>query len=668
MRETVAHSRRQAKHGRHALRTQRSRTLRIAGTAIPTAVAIGAGIFAGPAAQATENNNTSSGDSLNTALGSSWLTDYLKPDQVPQRQAQRTEHPDIQGLPDGVSVERVEWITDHRIALFIRSAAMPQDLVQVQVLLARDWYSNPKATFPEVWALDGLRALDTESGWTINTNIEQFYADKNVNVILPIGGESSFYSDWDQPDNGKHYKWETFLTKELPAVLKNGYRSNEKRAVVGLSMGGTAAVNLAERNPSMFNFVGSFSGYLDMTSVGMPQAIAAAQRDAGGYNSDAMWGTPGSQQWVDHDPKLGIDALKGKTVYVSSGSGADDFGQPNSVANSPANPAGVGLEILSRMTTQTFVDRAKQANVPVMSVFRPSGVHSWPYWQFEMTQAWPHIADSLGISDADRGADCSANGAIGEATKSGAYGSCVTNEYDVKDGRAQDFRGGRAYWSKDTGAQVLFGRIGARYSEFGGPDSWLGFPVSGEMATPDGKGRYVHFQNGSIYWSPENNAHAIPKDMFEAWGKQKYESGGLGYPVKDVAENNGHYIQKFQGGYVVRTKDKGAFTIHGEIAKKYESANLTASSLGAPTSEEQPVQGGVYQNFEHGSMYWSPESGAHFILNGKIRDAWGAKGWEGGEFGWPISDQASIPSGGEEIRFQHGTLKQVNDSLKEERN
>ncbi|MCP5972589.1 hypothetical protein NL361_27515, partial [Klebsiella pneumoniae] len=33
-------------------------------------------------------------------------------------------------------------------------------------------------------------------------------------------------------------------------------------------------------NPHLFNFVGSFSGYLDTTTRGMPEAIMAAQRDA----------------------------------------------------------------------------------------------------------------------------------------------------------------------------------------------------------------------------------------------------------------------------------------------------------------------------------------------------------------------------------------------------
>src|SRR5699024_1128051 len=155
---------------------------------------------------------------------------------------------------------------------------------------------------------------------TIETNIEQYYADKNVNVIMPVGGESSFYSDWAEPDNGKHHMWETFLTQELVPILDNEFRSNKQRPVVRISIGGTAAVNLAERHPYLFEFFGSFAGYLDTTSPGMPQAIQAAQADAGGYDSTKMWGYLYSKELYNHDTKLGIKELSDITTYVSSGS------------------------------------------------------------------------------------------------------------------------------------------------------------------------------------------------------------------------------------------------------------------------------------------------------------------------------------------------------------
>lgn len=645
---------------------QTPRALRrgIAAAALPTAIAVGVALLPGANAQSSLPNGLSSN-------GGSSLSDAFAPSNPPQRTPISTEEfPEIAGLPEGVSVNRIEYLSPRHVKVWVKSAAMPEQEIGVQILLARDWYSQPDKTFPEVWALDGLRARDDESGWTIETNIEPFYADKNVNVVMPIGGESSFYSDWQKPDNGKHYMWETFLTQELTPILKNKFRSNEQRGVIGISMGGTAAMNLAERRPDLFKFVGSFSGYLDTTTQGMPEAIQAAQMDAGGYTSTNMWGPHYSQDWVDHDPKLGIEPLKDMTVYVSAGSGKDDFGTPGSVAKGPANIAGIGLEVLSRMTTQTFVDYAKKAGVPVTTKFRPSGVHSWEYWQFEMEQAFPYVADALGLSKEDRGADCTPVGDIAAATKGGIIGTCVNNEYDVADGKgkAEDFTGGTAYWSPGTGAQPLFGRINARYAEIGGPSSWLGFPTTGEQKTPDGKGRFVHFEHGSIYWTPETGAWAIPGDMFTAWGAGGYETGDLKYPTAAVRQVGEGYAQDFQNGVLTRNPDKSNSIVHGAIGAKYKELNGPESALGFPKGNEKAINGGAFQEFEHGSIYWSPSTGAHAIMYGDIFNTWGANGFEQGVYGWPTEDYAQIPAGGEIQKFQHGEISQVFGAIQEKKN
>lgn len=625
---------------------------RLAALAIPSVLAIGLG-----AAPVVNAQGLSSG--LGAGNGSGF-SDAVAPGEPITRTPVETTHPQVEGLPEGVSVDRVEWLSPRRVRVFINSAVMPGEPVQVDMLLARDWHANPNKTFPELWALDGLRARDDENGWTIETNIEAQYADKNVNVILPVGGQSSFYSDWQRPDNGKHYMWESFLTKELVPVLDHEFRSNHKRAVVGLSMGGTAAINLAERNPHLFNFVGSFSGYLDTTTTGMPQAITAAMRDAGGFDSTAMWGPLGGQDWVDHDPKTGIANLKDMTVYVSSGNGADSYGQPGSPANGPANPAGIGLEVISRMTTETFVQQARKDNVDVESHFRPSGVHSWEYWQFELNEAFPSIATALELSDEDRAGSCQPIGAIANVTADGQIGSCVNNEYDVNGGKAQDFRKGTAYWSPGTGAHALFGAINARYASLGGAAGWLGFPKGGETLTPDGRGRFVHFEHGSIYWSPQTGAFAIPGDMVQYWGTQGWENSHIGYPVAEAQGINGGLVQEFENGWLTRNPDgSNHFLIHGAIAGKYGEMGTANSVLGYPTSNEIPVNGGAFQQFEHGNIYWSPQTGAHFIEYGGIFDEWGKRRFEQGELGFPTSDTEGIPAGGKHQQFERGELRQM---------
>jgi len=596
------------------------------------------------------------------------IGNYLDPQSIPERVPQSVENQNLPGLPDGVSVDRVEWLTDRMVNVFINSKAMPEHPVKVQILLARDWYSQPDKTFPSVWALDGLRARDDESGWMLSTNIAQFYADKNVNVVMPIGGNSSFYTDWDQqPEPGVTYNWETFLTKELPAVLREGWRTNEQRALTGLSMSGTAAVNLAAHNPGMFQFVGSFSGYLDITSPGMPFAIGYAVKDGSGYDAQKMWGPYGSQRWKDNDPKLNVGKLKDTTVYVSAGNGnAGAYDRQGPIPGYPENPAAFGLEALSRMTADSFVNAANQAGVQTITKFRPSGTHDWPYWQYEMTQAWPYMAKTFGLGDDETGTTCAPKGDIAKKADevSAELGTCLSDEYDAKDGgKVQDFRNGRVWWKPGTGAHATWGRISARYSEMGGADSWLGYPTSEEHTIAGGRGRFVSFEHGNIYWTPETGAVAVKSDIIDSWGQTGWENGPLGFPIEPETDIDGGQWQKFENGVILR-KDGKVNYVQGAIAAKYVGdGGPSKSGLGFPTTGEISVNGGKFTEFEHGNIYWSGDTGAHSLSRGDIFKAWGEEDYEQVRYGFPVEDESDIPGGGRVVKFQHGEIRQINGKI-----
>src|SRR5882762_3983262 len=98
-----------------------------------------------------------------------------------------------------------------------------------------------------VYLLDGLRAQGDFNGWDFNTAAFEWYYQSGLSLVMPVGGESSFYTDWYQPAVGngttQTYKWKTFLTAELPAWLaENKNVSQSGNAVVGLSMGGAPAL------------------------------------------------------------------------------------------------------------------------------------------------------------------------------------------------------------------------------------------------------------------------------------------------------------------------------------------------------------------------------------------------------------------------------------------
>jgi hypothetical protein len=169
--------------------------------------------------------------------------------------------------------------------------------------------------------------------------------------------------------------------------------------------------------------------------------------------------------------------------------------------------------------------------------------------------------------------------------------------------------GGLAFWNTEDGttcgsSPAVVGAIETKYNALGGCGSVLGAPIEAEQTTPDGVGKYSVFQNGSIYW----------------------------------------------------TSQTGAWEVHGAIRDEWKAMGWEAGVLGYPLSDEQTTPDGIgrYNVFQNGSIYWTSATGAHAV-NGAIRDAWKAAGWEAGELGYPTSDEYAV-SGGRRSDFQFGSI------------
>ena len=78
--------------------------------------------------------------------------------------------------------------------LEVPSAGMGHD-IKIQ-------FQNGGPNSPGVYLLDGLRAQDDFNGWDINTAAFEWYYQSGVSVVMPVGGMSSFYTDWYQPAVG----------------------------------------------------------------------------------------------------------------------------------------------------------------------------------------------------------------------------------------------------------------------------------------------------------------------------------------------------------------------------------------------------------------------------------------------------------------------------------
>ena len=252
-----------------------------------------------------------------------------------------------------------------------------------------------------VYLLDGLRAQDDYNGWDINTPaFEEFY-QSGLSVIMPVGGQSSFYSNWYQPSSGNGqnytYKWETFLTQEMPLWLQaNKQVSPLNNAAVGLSMSGGSALILAAYYPQQFPYAAALSGFLNPSEGWWPTLIGLAMSDAGGYNANSMWGPSTDPAWKRNDPMLQIPRLVANNtrVWVYCGNGTpSDLGGDNMPAKF--------LEGLTLRTNQQFQNTyvASGGRNGVFN-FPANGTHSWPYWNQQLMAMKPDIIQTINTVNA----------------------------------------------------------------------------------------------------------------------------------------------------------------------------------------------------------------------------------------------------------------------------
>ena len=277
--------------------------------------------------------------------------------------------------------------------LMVPSASMGRD-IKVQ-------FQSGGANSPAVYLLDGLRAREDYNGWDLETAAFEWYYQSGLSVVMPVGGQSSFYTNWYKPAVGKAgtftYNWETFLTQELPAYL-----AAEKQvkptgsAAVGLSMAGSTALTMAIYYPQQFPYAASLSGFLNLSEGWWPMLVGMSMSDAGGFKSEDMWGPSSDPAWKRNDPMVNIDKLvaNGTRIWIYCGNGT---------------PSGMGgadlpakfLEGFTLRTNKTFQENYIAAGGKNGVFNLPSnGTHSWGYWGAQLQQMKPDIQRVLGASPA----------------------------------------------------------------------------------------------------------------------------------------------------------------------------------------------------------------------------------------------------------------------------
>ncbi|BCZ25340.1 hypothetical protein [Mycobacterium senriense] len=185
----------------------------------------------------------------------------------------------------------------------------------------------------------------------------------------------------------------------------------------------------------------------------------------------------------------------------------------------------------------------------------------------------------------------------------GPLGAKQGGQYPVGgDGIAQNFAGGKVFFTPATGANAVESDILAKYESLGGPvGSDLGFPTTNE--TDGGIGpssRIVTFSAADkpvIFWTSDRGAFVVRGAMKAAWDKLRAPAGKLGAPVGDQAVNGDVISQQFTGGKISWNRAKNTFST--------EPANLAPLLSGLQVSgQNQPSNSAMPAHPNKFTWHW----------------------------------------------------------------
>ena len=264
------------------------------------------------------------------------------------------------------------------------------------------------AGLPTLYMLNGADGGEGRANWINQSDIVEYYGKNlNANVVIPMSGAFSYYTDWVNKYSKVGYKpmWETFLTKELPQTIEEALKANGKRAIAGMSMSATSSLNLAAHNPGFYDSVGSFSGCAS-TTQGLAPTFIDITLSRGNTSIDEMWGGANSETARYNDALLNADKLVNQpNLYVSNASGLvgehDVLGSERINGNVPnaltiAVEGGVIEAATNGCTHDLDVKLRSLGKKDATFNFRNTGTHQWGYWQDDLHDYLPVLKKAFG--------------------------------------------------------------------------------------------------------------------------------------------------------------------------------------------------------------------------------------------------------------------------------
>lgn len=140
------------------------------------------------------------------------------------------------------------------------------------IYLPPSYLSHPEARYPVIYMLHGMSGTNTEwLGYGLVGRAHDMMAAGQISefiIVLPQGDQGYWV---DHPNGGP--LWGTYVARDLVSEVDNSYRTmadRGHRAIGGLSMGGSGALELAILYPNVFGTAGADSPSLHTYNTAPP--------------------------------------------------------------------------------------------------------------------------------------------------------------------------------------------------------------------------------------------------------------------------------------------------------------------------------------------------------------------------------------------------------------
>ena len=175
--------------------------------------------------------------------------------------------------PHDAAFVKVHGVADR---FYVASRALGGRRQPIDVYLPPGYRLHPHRRYPVAYLLHGFPGrpgafLATVRMGVVEDELVALHRTQPLILVMPFGSTGSFNDKEWANGTGKGAAWETFVARDVIRAVDARYRTfraGSARALVGLSEGGYAALNIGIHHPREFRVLESWSGYQRADDIG----------------------------------------------------------------------------------------------------------------------------------------------------------------------------------------------------------------------------------------------------------------------------------------------------------------------------------------------------------------------------------------------------------------